>query len=236
MDAIKEVDQRVQSDSLRQIETPDLSEQRSDEMRDEIDCTRSDLANKLGALENRVMGNVQSAQETVEDSIQIAKDTVATVKRTFDLKHHVEQHPWAMVGGCMVAGLALGALFPNVGRRKEDRGTTRDERSRSDSSVAAQPTSFAQAAPAPQYQPPPPSRPGLFDLLHDEIDQVKGMAIGYVMGLARDAIKEAVPQMAPKIDEVMDSIVKKLGGEPAQQSVASGRSSAADKDEDRTGH
>jgi ElaB/YqjD/DUF883 family membrane-anchored ribosome-binding protein len=236
MDAVQEADQRLQSDSLRQVRKPDLSEQRTDEMRDEIDCTRSDLANKLGALEDRVMGNVQSAQETVEDSIQIAKETVATVKRTFDLKHHVEQHPWAMVGGCMVAGLALGVLFQNVGRRKEEGGTRRDERSRSDSPVAAQPTSFAQAAPAPPYQAPPPSSPGLFDLLHDEIEQVKGMAIGYVMGLARDAIKEAVPQMAPKIDEVMNSIVKKLGGEPAQQSVASGQSSLANKDEDSTGH
>ncbi len=63
------------------------------------------------------MGTVQSAQETVEDSIQMAKDTVATVKRNFDIKYQVEQHPWAMVGGCFVAGLALGGLFP-TGRRR----------------------------------------------------------------------------------------------------------------------
>jgi len=233
MDAVQEVD------NLRQVRKPDLSEQRTDEMREEIDCTRSDLANKLGALEDRVMGNVQSAQETVEDSIQIAKDTVATVKRTFDVKHHVEQHPWAMVGGCIVAGFALGALFKNLGRRNEEGGRRREERSRSDSSVSAQPTSFAPVAPAPQYQPPPPTRPGLFDLLHDEIEQVKGMAIAYVLGMARDSIKEAVPQMAPQIDEVMNSIVKKLGGEPAQHSLASGQSSVADKEEDSsvsTGH
>ena len=88
-----------------------LAEQDMDEMRQEIDCTRSAMADKLEALEDRVMGTVQSAQETVEDSIQMAKDTVATVKRNFDIKYQVEQHPWTMVGGCFVAGLALGACF-----------------------------------------------------------------------------------------------------------------------------
>ena len=95
----------------------DLAEQNTDEMREEIDCTRSAMADKLEALEDRVMGTVQSAQETVEDSIQMAKDTVATVKRNFDIKYQVEQHPWAMVGGCFLAGLALGGLIPRVRRR-----------------------------------------------------------------------------------------------------------------------
>lgn len=89
----------------------DLAEQETDEMRQEIDCTRSAMADKLEALEDQVMGTVQSAQETVEGSIQMAKDTVATVKRNFDIKYQVEQHPWIMVGGCFIAGLALGGLF-----------------------------------------------------------------------------------------------------------------------------
>src|SRR4029077_13252856 len=89
----------------------ELAEQDTDEMRQEIDCTRSAMADKLEALEDRVMGTVQSAQETVQDSIQMAKDTVATVKRSFDVKYQVEQHPWAMVGGCFFVGLALGGLF-----------------------------------------------------------------------------------------------------------------------------
>src|SRR5271165_3407875 len=95
----------------------ELAEQSSGEMREEIDCTRSDMADKLEALEDRVRGTVQSAQETVEDSIQTAKDTVATVKRNFDIKYQVEQHPWAMVGGCFVVGLALGGLFLGARRR-----------------------------------------------------------------------------------------------------------------------
>jgi ElaB/YqjD/DUF883 family membrane-anchored ribosome-binding protein len=196
------------------------AEQSSDEMREDIDCTRSDLADKLESLEDRVMGTVQSAQETVEDSIQIAKDTVAAVKRTFDIKHHVEQHPWAMVGGGVLAGLALGALFERVwrpSRQRPDPPAGEEAAFSRPAPPAEQRGRSAAAAPLPHYQSPPPSRPGLFDLFHDEIAKAKGMAIGYVLGLARDVIKDAVPHWAPQIDAVMNSVTAKLGGEPAQQ-------------------
>ena len=75
----------------------------------------------------------------------------------------------------------------------------------------------------PQNEAPPPSGPGVFDLFHDEIAQVKAMAIGYVMGLARDALKESAPQLAAKIDDVMNSVTTKLGGEPVQQDLPSWR-------------
>jgi ElaB/YqjD/DUF883 family membrane-anchored ribosome-binding protein len=192
-------------------------------MREEIDGTRSDLADKVEALQDRVMATVQSAQETVEDSIQIAKDTVATVKRTVDIKHHVEQHPWAMVGGCVLAGLALGAPFQRVFRRPRQ---TPDRPVGEETAFSGNPAppaklrgngSSATTARLRPYQSPPPSRPGLFALFHDEIAKVKEIAIGYVMGLARDAIKDAMPRWAPQIDGVMSSATTKLGGEPAQQ-------------------
>jgi ElaB/YqjD/DUF883 family membrane-anchored ribosome-binding protein len=189
-------------------------------MRTEIDCTRSDLADKLEALEERVMGTVQSAQEMVEDSIQMGKDTVAAVKRTFDIRHHVEQHPWAMVGGCALAGLALGTLFQRAGRRPRQ---TPDRLSGKETAFSVSPARSSKqldngrfAAP-PQDQSPPPSRPGLLDQFHDEIAKVKSMAIGYFMGLARDAIKDSLPRLAAQIDDVMNSVTTKLGGEPAPQ-------------------
>jgi len=167
-----------------------LPEQDSAEIREEIDCTRSAMADKLEALEDRMMNTVQSAQETVADSIQSAKDTVASVKRTFDLKHQVEQRPWTMVGSCFLAGLAVGGLIPMARPRP----------------VTPVPTS--------RFQAELPSRPGILDPFQEEIDKVKGIAIGYVMGLVRDSIKDSVPQLEPKIDELMNGLTTKLGGEP----------------------
>ena len=184
-------------------------EQDSAEMRKEIDYTRSAMAAKLEALENKVIGTVQSAQETVEVSIQSAKDTVASVKRTFDIKHQVEQHPWTMVGGCLLAGLALGALIP----------ARRHPSFRNQYGPAAN-GYFAPAATMPPMQAGP-NQPSILDPFQQEIDKVKGMAIGFVMGLVRDSIKESVPQMAAQIDDLMNGITTKIGGEPTRSSIAS---------------
>ena len=201
----------------------ELAEQDTDEMRQEIDCTRSAMADKLEALEDRVMGTVHSAQETVVDSIQMAKDTVATVKRSFDVKHQVEQHPWAMVGGCFLVGLALGGLFPRARRRSQqapNRPAGNETPLAGSARLSAEQRgndSVDTAAPPPPPHSTAANRPGFFDQFHDEIDKVKGLAIGYVMGLARDSIKDAVPQLASQIDDVMNSVTTKLGSKPVQQ-------------------
>ncbi len=201
----------------------DLAEQDMDEMRQEIDCTRSAMSDKLEALEDRVMGTVQGAQDAVEDSIQMAKDTVTTVKRNFDIKYQVQQHPWAMVGGCFLAGLALGGLFLRV--RRPSRSAP-DRPAGNANPQAGSPCLFAEqrsedrfdtAAPPPRPQSLSAKRPDFFGQFHEEIDKVKGMAIGYVMGLARDSIKDAVPQLASQIDDVMNSVTTKMGSKPVQQ-------------------
>jgi len=189
----------------------DLVKQDNADRRQEIDCTRSALADKLEALEDQVMGTVQSAQETVADSIQMARDTVDTVKSTFDVKHQVEQHPWAMVGGCFVAGLALASLFQRMRPRPHQALSgspplPAEQRGNGRVATASPPQSHAAA----------PSRPGFFDRYQEEIDKVKGVAIGYVMGLVRDSIKDSLPELASQIDSVLKSVRTKLGGEPVQ--------------------
>jgi ElaB/YqjD/DUF883 family membrane-anchored ribosome-binding protein len=150
---------------------PVVAEQVPDTLRQNIDSTRSDLTDKLEALEDRVMGTVQTAQDTVDDSIQMAKDTVASVKRTFDIKHHVDQHPWLMLGGSVVAGLALGTLFGTVlrgSRQTPARSAGNEGPSFMRPQVPVQDRgngSFA-AAPAPTAQAPASHGPGVFDLFH----------------------------------------------------------------------
>jgi len=201
----------------------DLAEQNTDEMRQDIDCTRAAMANKLEALEDRVMGTVQSAQETVDDSLQMAKDTVATVKRNFDIKYQVEQHPWTMVGGCFLAGLALGGLFLRVRRHSSQ---APERLAGNETPLAEGPRlpaeqrgkgSFESAVPRARSQSMFASRPAFLDRFQEEIDKVKGMAISYAIGLARDSIKDAVPQLASQIDDVMNSVTTKLGSKPVQQ-------------------
>jgi len=187
-------------EALQDLAEHTIVDRKTADMREEIDCTRSALADKVEALEDRVKDNVQ----TVEDSIQIATDAVATVRRTFDIKHQVEQYPWALVGGCFLAGLAASNLFPRVLRQLRKAPGP----SANGSSAAANPPLELPGVTR--------SHSGFFDLFHEEIAKVQGMAIGYVMGLARDSIKQSVPKLASQIESVMNGVTTKLGGTPLQ--------------------
>jgi ElaB/YqjD/DUF883 family membrane-anchored ribosome-binding protein len=191
-------------------EVRDLAEQPPEAIRQQIDLTRSSITSKLEAIEDQVVGTVQSAKETMQETIDNVKetveetvstvketvqDTVSSVKETFDLRLQVERHPWPMLGGSFAAGLVAGAL---LGKGQQQRPAP---------------------VPEPWREPPPPTRnsleslrPGFFDRYQEEIDQVKGLAIGFVLGLVRDAIKENVPQYSEQIGDLVDQVTAKLGG------------------------
>lgn len=202
-------------------------DQEPDVIREQIDETRSALTDKLETLEEQVRETVQSAKATVEGTLENVKssvqETVQTVKRTFDLPYQVDRHPWAMLGGSFLAGLALGKWLE--GRQDQ----VRDYPSYG-SAVGELPRAPAVSETAPRYEPDfsrtpayspsaaQPSKPGVLGrLLHqfdDEIEQVKGVAIGALMGVVRDLVKQSLPKLAPQIEEVMNSATSKLGGRP----------------------
>jgi ElaB/YqjD/DUF883 family membrane-anchored ribosome-binding protein len=104
--------------------------------------TRTSLADKLGTLEEGIKGawhgataaatraveGVKSAAETTAHAVQGAAETAAhavqgaahstskAMGRTFDLPAHVRRHPWPMVGGAMLLGVAAGWLIGRLRR------------------------------------------------------------------------------------------------------------------------
>src|SRR5262249_22762225 len=64
--------------------------------------------------------------------------------------------------------------------------------------------------------PAAPAR-GILAQFEDEIQQVKGMAIGYLMSGIRDLVEQSLPQLKPQIHNVMNSITTKLGGTPVSE-------------------
>jgi ElaB/YqjD/DUF883 family membrane-anchored ribosome-binding protein len=179
-------------------------------IREQIEETRSSLTEKLETLEGQIRGTVVEAKETVEDTIENVKstvqDTVQTVKRTFDIEYQVEHHPWAMLGGSVVAGYLVGHFL-----NREQNGH-----------VPAQEPPRAEPAPL-GFRSTEAAKPGVVSRIlhqfHDEIEQVKEMAIGATMGFLRDLVKQSIPQLAPQIDKVMNSATSKMGGEPIRQTM-----------------
>ncbi len=104
-------------------ESPELIEQRMQE-------TRQSLTDKVSALEEQVVGTIQSAttvvQDTVEtvksamhDTVNTVKDTVTesvtsvtdSVKQTLDVTARVRENPLVAVGSALAVGFVAGLLF-----------------------------------------------------------------------------------------------------------------------------
>jgi hypothetical protein len=198
-------------------EHPEVMEPKPEEIRHQIEETRSALTEKLETLENEVVGTVHNVTESVEQTFENVKETVhetvQTVKRTFDLEYQVDQHPWAMLGGSVLAGCLAGTLFESS--RHGRRGSWAPA-AESLNTLASAP-SYAQ--PSPSYEPSGSAKESwLQSFLHQfdhEIEEAKGLAIGAALGLLRDYIKQSLPSsIEPKVEEILDSVTAKLGGRP----------------------
>jgi hypothetical protein len=195
-----------------------------DVIRQQIDLTRSSLTEKLETLENEVRGTVEGAKATVENTIESAKATVDStiktvkstmqnVKRNFDIRYQMDRHPWAMMGASLFAGyLAESYLGPR-------RASMPRMETASLASEAFQGNGHEQTSAAAELA----AKPGLLDWIfrefEPEIRAAKEVAIGAAVGLARDVLKESLPQLAPHVDEIMNSVTSKLGGRPIEQPI-----------------
>ncbi len=212
-------------------------------IRRQMEAQRASLADKLDTLEHKIVETVQGAREAVHETVQTVKDSVQssvetvketvhssveTVKETFDVRRQVERHPWAMFGGSIAAGFAAGWLLNRAsggawaGHVAPSRPLP--ERYREDLRRSAAFHAAAPSTPAPPAPPPAPrTGPGeswvdqLSHTFAPEVQKVKGLAIGALIGVVRDLVSQSVPdQLRPQLTEVMNNITTKLGGEPMQ--------------------
>jgi len=219
-------------------------DQEPDVIRHDIEQTRESLTEKLEVLESEVKGTIADAKETVTGTIETAKqtveditsnvketvqETVQSVKRTFDLPYQTQLHPWGMMCGSMVAGFLAGYLLPST-RRIAQWGHRLAARA---AAPSAAPRYEAPSRPNGQAQQPAATSegPGMLDRLLEqfepEVNKVKEMAIGTVVGLLRDWITHNIPaSLAPKVEELLNQTTSKLGGEPIRGPVLEERTPA----------
>jgi ElaB/YqjD/DUF883 family membrane-anchored ribosome-binding protein len=199
-------------------------------IRQDIEQTRSALTEKLETLEEEVMGTVRNAKETVEETIEnvteTVQETVETVQRTFDLEYQMQQRPWVLIGGSVVAGVAAGFLADSLRARV----TSWEDSSRTVPPPGPSKAYGATAFRSPQQEfAPPPRREGpsffqsLLGRFDKEIGMVKELAIGYAAGVLRDMVKEALPAVKEQVQKVMDSATAKMGGKPVDGPVVQER-------------
>jgi ElaB/YqjD/DUF883 family membrane-anchored ribosome-binding protein len=183
----------------------------------QMEETRTSLQDKLETLEQQVKNTVQDATEAVSDTVENVKEavqetvdtvkdtvqgTVQTVKDSFDLSHHIQTYPWTMFIGATAMGFVV------------TRWMTRDA-SRAPSAAAypgvSARTTNASVAPAPKLG----IGSWIAEHYRDEIDKAKGLAVGTLGALVRDALVSATasaPELAERIKSVANGFTDKLGG------------------------
>jgi ElaB/YqjD/DUF883 family membrane-anchored ribosome-binding protein len=188
-------------------ESPELIER-------EMECTRESLTEKVSLLENKVLGQVQNATDTVEGTMTSVQDTVETVKaavqdtvqsvtdtvkhsvqsltdglkETFDVRRHTQENPWAMVGGAAVAGFLTGLV---VFRR---------ESTVSPGELPAytpMPTALGAAAPPVSHRPQWLS--DILEMAGREVKQIAQQAIAQASSSLRQTVQSRVPQLVEQV-------------------------------------
>lgn len=193
--------------------------EKSEVIQQEIDDTRSHLADRLEALGGKISGTVEAVEETVEDVAETAEDVVDTVKETFNLAKHTRKHPWLVVGGAVAVGYVGGRLldsafsrsrtisqyyppYPQVPVTQQGNGLHR---------TPSEPTSHGDGRQEKGWVG------SLTDQFGPELNTLKGLALGALFGVARDMIARSLPQaLKGEVEDVFDSATERAGGKPIQ--------------------
>jgi ElaB/YqjD/DUF883 family membrane-anchored ribosome-binding protein len=173
--------------------------------------TRESLTEKVSLLEQKVVGQIQSATDAVQDTVHCVKsavqDTVQSVTGTvshsvqsltdgmreaLDVQKHTRQHPWAMVGGAAVAGFLTGLVA--------------FRRSANGSSLSA----YTPAPAAPFMSAPAAAshRPAwlndIFDFAGRELKRLAEQALATTTSSLRQTVETGIPKL-------IDSAVPNVG-------------------------
>jgi ElaB/YqjD/DUF883 family membrane-anchored ribosome-binding protein len=226
---------------------PDPATESPEQIRHEIDSTRTAITEKLEALEETVMGTVQAAKETVEETVIAARETVQAAKET--VEETIETVKSSVTETVETVRESFTGTVENLREAFDLATQTRRHPwpmvggsfaiglglgmvlSRSIAPTSSIPHRMARSPEAaPVYTPAAsaaPSRPGFLSTVMDafgsEIGQFKGMAIAYGLAAARDYLKEQMPQLRDQLDDVSRRLTTHLGAEPIDQPVLTGK-------------
>jgi ElaB/YqjD/DUF883 family membrane-anchored ribosome-binding protein len=201
----------------------DLMKQEPEEIREQIEDTRSALTAKLETLEQGVKETVSEAKAAVTDTIENVKETVKgtveTVKDSLDIRGYVEEHPWPMLAGSVGFGFALGCLIPR------STNGARISQMHSNGTPLERTNGFERARderPSKSESRRPGIMSSLMEKLGPEIQELEGIAIGAIGALIRDLIKQsAAPPLGERLEDVANRVTEKLGGQVMHEPLLS---------------
>jgi hypothetical protein len=212
----------------------------------------------VSTVTDTVQHTVEAVKDTVEDTVGVVKGTVAStvrsVRHLFDIPRHVDRHPWLMLGGSVLLGFLGGRmLLPRRAPEALPPPSPRPEpppvapftpyyAPAAESAEAARGQERPQES-AEERAEEPEAREGwlgrLGEKFGDEIKQVKGMALGTMLGVARDMISQWVPDtLKQDVRSVVNKFTEDLGGKVFEEPIlrGNGRSAESGHEDGDRGH
>lgn len=197
-------------------------------IRQQMEETRTSLAEKLENLEEQVSAKIQGTTDSVAETVESVKEavestvntvsntvdrTVESVKHTFDVRRQFEERPWVMFGGAVVVGFVGGKLLNRMAPPHQTNGYRPEPNYQ-----PAAPT-YQSAQPTYNQQPAAPSKPGwgaeVVETLKPALSKLSQLAIGVTTGIIGEMVREQLPEALQKdVGDVLDDITRSLGGKP----------------------
>jgi len=172
-----------------------MPDESTDVIEQQMQETRDSLTQKVTALEDSVVGNLQSASETVHNIIDSVKtvvpDALADVKdqmkSTLDVSKHTREKPWGMVGGAVAVGFITGLILFRKREQKAPRPLT----------------SFVPPVDAPSTPSKPAKLPAwleqivdrLTDKVGDEVRKLGDVALASASSALQQTVEQAIPKL-----------------------------------------
>jgi gas vesicle protein len=183
-----------------------------DKVTSAVETAAADVVETVAAVTGSVQESVANVRESVQETIGAVKDSVKegvnAFQDAFNLPAHFQRHPWLMLAGSMGVGYCAASLLQAAAKKP------REQSQRSGDGVAASPRPYkngrSESVPAEK-----PAAEGLLDKFSPELEKLKGLAIGTLMGTLREIVAPALPgHLSQSVIEIIDSATEKLGGKP----------------------
>ncbi len=147
------------------------------DIRVQIQETRTAIADKAEALQTEV-------RETVDQATEIVNDQIERVKESFSLSHQVQRHPWQALGIAVAAGLLLERVLaqPELRPAKEA------------ASLPTPPQTTTSRLETRSADPSPTLLSRVAESLDFDLTQVKRAAIGTGLAMLSEFVQRKLPK------------------------------------------
>jgi ElaB/YqjD/DUF883 family membrane-anchored ribosome-binding protein len=214
---------------------------------EKISGTVETVTDTVESVTETVENTVEAVTGTVEAVGETAQETVEAVKHAFNIPERVQAHPWLWFGGSVVAGFLGGKLIPLPGASREREREREPAQPSYGNGYSGRHAAeffgepgYREAAYAPEARTDFDGHNGsngngtaaapkqswlskLADQFGSELNQLKGLALGTLFGLARDMVTHsAPPSLKTQLVDVFNNITQTAGGKPIPGEVMPG--------------